>query len=155
MNYFLNNREIIKKIAINVGTTTNPQFVPMCTTSEVELTTDFNTSNFYVYCDAIERSIITGAAVSFDTTVKLDIDNEAIQALLTRVHTLISTGSIAQFNNQEIQFELLSGVTNGVLAYTTYTAKANLVFGDLGGAAEDEGEFSLEVHLNGPATVIQ
>ena len=44
---------------------------------------------------------------------------------------------------------MLSGIDDGVLEYTTYTADATLEFSDLGGAAEEEGEFSLNIHING------
>jgi hypothetical protein len=84
---------------------------------------------------------------------KLDINNVAIQGLIDKIHTLIASGTVAQFNNQSIKFDLLSGINNGVLEYTTYTANATLEFSDLGGAAEEEGEFSLNIHLNGKATV--
>jgi hypothetical protein len=153
MNYFLNNREIIKDIAINTGTSDTPVYTTMCTTSEVEVTTDLELTDFYVFCDAIQRSLVTGAAVSLDCTVKLDINNVAIQGLIDKIHTLIASGTVAQFNNQSIKFDLLSGINNGVLEYTTYTANATLEFSDLGGAAEEEGEFSLNIHLNGKATV--
>lgn len=151
MNYFLNNREIIKDLALNTGTTAVPVWTTMCTTSEIEVTTDFETTDFYVFCDAIQRSLVTGVALSLDATVKLDINNEAIQDLIAKINTLIDSGTIAQFNNQEVQFKLLSGISAGVLQYTTYKANATLVFSDLGGAAEEEGEFSLEIHLNGTA----
>ena len=154
MNYFLNNRQIITDLALNTGTTDTPVYTTMCTTSEIEVTTDFETTDFYVFCDAIQRSLVTGSALSLDATVKLDINNGAIQVLLAKIHTLIASGTVAQFNNQEIQFKLLRGIDNGVLSYTTYTANATLVFSDLGGAAEEEGEFSLEIHLNGPATTL-
>ena len=154
MNYFLNNRQIITDLALNVATTEKPNYVTMCTTSEIEVTTDFETTDFYVFCDAIQRSLVTGSALNLDATVKLDINNDAIQVLLNKIHTLIASGEIAQFNNQEIQFKLLRGIDNGVLSYTTYSANATLVFSDLGGAAEEEGEFSLEIHLNGPATTL-
>lgn len=152
MNYFLNNREIIKDIALNTGTSDTPVYTTMCTTSEVEVTTDLELTDFYVFCDAIQRSLVTGAAVSLDCTVKLDINNVAIQGLIDKIHTLIASGTVAQFNNQSIKFDLLSGINNGVLEYTTYTANATLEFSDLGGAAEEEGEFSLNIHLNGKAT---
>lgn len=154
MNWFLNNREIIKNLTINTGTTETPVYTAMCTTSEIEFTTDFETTDFYVFCDAIKRSLITGAALSLDTTVKLDINNQAIQNIITKIHTLLSSGDIAQFNGQTVQFDLLSGVSDGVLEYTKYQVSANLVFGDLGGAAEEEGEFSLEIHIQGTATEV-
>lgn len=152
MNWFLPNRDIIKDLAINTGTSESPTYTTMCTASEIELNTDFETTDFYVFCDAIQRSVITGTALSLDATIKLDINNTAIQGLLAKIHTLLSSGEIAQFNNQNIQFKLLTGINDSTLTYTTYTAPATLVFSDLGGGAEEEGEFSLEIHLNGTAT---
>lgn len=155
MNWFLNNREIIKDLSLNTGTSANPVYTVMCTTSEIELTTDLETKDFYVYCDAIQRSLVTGAALGLDATVKLDINNPAIQGLIGRINTLLADGEVAQFNNEVIKFSLLSGVNNDVLEYTTYTVPAVLVFSDLGGAAEDEGEFALNIKFNGTATVVQ
>lgn len=155
MNWFLNNREIIKDLSLNTGTSANPVYTVMCTTSEIELTTDLETTDFYVYCDAIQRSLVTGAALGLDATVKLDINNPAIQGLISKIHTLLSAGNVAQFNNEVIKFSLLSGVNDNVLEYTTYTVPAVLVFSDLGGAAEEEGEFALNIKFNGTATVVQ
>lgn len=152
--WFLNNREIIKDLGINTGTSANPVYTTMCTTSEIELTTDFETTDFYVFCDAIQRTLVTGSAISLDTTVKLDVNNTAIRTIIDKIHTLLASGEVAQFNNQTIQFSLISGVDDDTLEYTTYTAPATLVFSDLGGAAEEEGEFSLEIHLNGKATKV-
>lgn len=155
MNWFLNNREIIKDLSLNTGTSANPVYTVMCTTSEMELTTDLETTDFYVYCDAIQRSLVTGAALGLDATVKLDINNAAIQGLISKIHTLLSAGNVAQFNNEVIKFSLLSGINDNVLEYTTYTVPAVLVFSDLGGAAEEEGEFALHIKFNGTATVVQ
>lgn len=152
--WFLNNREIIKDLGINTGTSANSVYTTMCTTSEIELTTDFETTDFYVFCDAIQRTLVTGSAISLDTTVKLDVNNTAIRTIIDKIHTLLASGEVAQFNNQTIQFSLISGVDDDTLEYTTYTAPATLVFSDLGGAAEEEGEFSLEIHLNGKATKV-
>ena len=152
--WFLNNREIIKDLGINTGTSANPIYTTMCTTSEIELTTDFETTDFYVFCDAIQRTLVTGSAISLDTTVKLDVNNTAIRTIIDKIHTLLASGEVAQFNNQTIEFSLISGVDDDTLEYTTYTAPATLVFSDLGGAAEEEGEFSLEIHLNGKATEV-
>lgn len=153
-NFFINNRELIKNLALNTGTTSSPTFTPMCTTSEVTVNTEFEEKTFYVFCDAIQRAILTGVAMGLDTTVKIDMNNTAIQSVLGNIKTLISTGSIAQFNNQLIQFELLTGISEGVLEYTKFQVPANLKFSDLGGAAEDEGEFSLEITFNGKGTII-
>lgn len=154
MNYFVNNREIIKDLAINTGTTETPTYSPLCVTSEVEFTTELEQTDFYVFCDAIQRHLITGANLGMECTVKLDINNVAIQNILAKVHTLLSSGTIAQFNNAEIKFSLLTGVDSNVLEYTTYKVNASLLFEDLGGAAEEEGEFSLTISINGKATVV-
>ena len=61
--FFLNNREIIKNLSLNTGTSKVPTFTPMCTTSEVALTTDFEKQDFYVFCDALQTSIFTGVAL--------------------------------------------------------------------------------------------
>ena len=155
MNYFVNNREVIKSLAINTGTTSDPTFTEMCTTSEVGLTTDLDEKDFYVFCDAIKRSIITGAKLSIDCTVKLDINNVAIQSVLGNVHNLIVNGSVAQFNNITAQFELLETVAGGVLTYKKYQVPVVMKFSDLGGSAEDEGEFALEMVINGKGQIAQ
>ena len=72
--------------------------------------------------------------------------------MLSAIHTMIASGIIAQFNNKKIQFDLLSGYTTNTLTYTTYTADVNVSFSDIGGAAEDEAEFSFEMTLIGAAT---
>lgn len=154
MNWFVNNREVIRNLALNTGTTQNPTFTAMCTTSEITLNSDNEQKDFYVFCDAIRRSVITGTSLSLDTTVKLDINNAAIQAVLGDLHTLIETGEIAQFNNQLIQFELLEDVTGGVLTYSKYQVPVVMNISDLGGAAEDEGEFTLELIFNGKGTKV-
>ena len=40
MNWFINNRELIKNLAINTGTSQNPVYTPICTTSEVGVETE-------------------------------------------------------------------------------------------------------------------
>ena len=153
-NWFVNNREVIRNLALNTGTSQNPAFTAMCTTSEVGLETENEQKDFYVFCDAIRRSIITGTSMSLNTTVKIDMNNAAIQTVLGNVHTLIATGEIAQFNNQLIQFELLEDVSGGVLTYAKYQVPVVMNISDLGGAAEDEGEFALELIFNGKGTEI-
>lgn len=155
MEWYVNNREVIKNLSLNTGTTEVPEFTSMCTTSEVGLTTDLEQQDFYVFCDAIQRSIITGAALSIETTVKIDMNNKAITGVLGNIHTLIKDGIVSQFNNQLVQFELLSDVKEGVLEYTKYKVPCVLNFSDLGGAAEDSGEFSLTIVITGKGTVVQ
>lgn len=154
MNWFINNRELIKNLAINTGTSQNPVYTPICTTSEVSVSTELNTKDFYVFCDALQRKLITGASVVLSGTLKLDVNNTGDIALLDKVHTLIGDGEVSQFSNVEIQFDLLSGQTGGVLEYTTYQASVSLSLSDLGGSAEDESEFSFEMQLIGKATEV-
>lgn len=154
MNFFLNNRQVIKGLSINTGTSTAPEYTEMCTETEVSLATDFEQQDFYTFCDAIQRSILTGVAMSIDTTVKLDVNNKAIQTLLGKIKTLLTTGEIAQFNNETIQFELITGVKEGVLEYTKFQVPAILNFSELGGSAEDASEFSLTIVINGKGSVV-
>jgi len=154
MNWFINNRELIKNLAINTGTSGTPVYTPICTTSEVQVATDLESKDFYVFCDALQRKVITGASVVLSGTLKLDVNNAGDLAILDKVHTLIGDGEISQFSNINIQFDLLSGATGGVLEYTKYQADVSLSVSDLGGAAEDESEFSFEMQLIGKATEI-
>lgn len=154
MEWYTNNREFIKNLSINTGTTQNPTYTPICTTSEVSVTTDLETKDFYVFCDALQRKIITGASVTLTGTLKLDINNTGDVAILDKVHTLIGDGEISQFTNVQIQFDLLSGATGGVLEYSTYQANVSLSVSDLGGAAEDETSLSFEMQLIGKATEV-
>lgn len=151
-NYFVNNRQFVKELAINTGTTAAPVYSNLCVSSEIGVVTDLETQDFYVFCDALKRYITTGADVGFTATVKLDIQSAGVQGILSKVHTLIASGAVSQFSNVMIQFQLLSGINNDTLEYTTYTATANMTVSDLGGAAEDASEFSVEFKLNGPAT---
>ena len=154
MEWYVNNREVIKNLSLNTGTSGTPVFTSMCTTSEVGLTTDFEQQDWYVFCDAIQRSLITGVAMSIETTVKIDMNNTAITGILGNIHALIKNGSVAQFNNQLVQFELLTGVEQNALTYTKYKVPVVLNFSDLGGAAEDSGEFALTIVINGKGEVV-
>ena len=155
MNWFVNNREVIKNLSINTGTSSTKEFTSLCTTSEVGLTTDLEEKDFYVFCDAIKRSLVTGAKLSIDCTVKIDMNNSAIVSVLGNIHSLIKDGEVAQFNNILVQFELLEKVSDGVLTYKKYEVPVVMKFSDLGGASEDEGEFALEMAINGKGTVVQ
>jgi len=154
MEWYINNRELIKNLAINTSTTSTPTYTSICTTSEVGIETELEEKDFYVFCDALQRKIITGASVTLTGTLKLDVNNAGDIALLDRVHTLIGDGEVSQFSNVQIQFDLLTGANNGVLEYTTYQANVSLNLSDLGGAAEDESEFGFEMQLIGKATEI-
>jgi len=154
MNYFVNNREVIKNFAFNTATSDNPVFTAMCTATELALNIDFDEQTFYTFCDAIQRAIKTGVAMSIEGTIKIDLNNEAILSVLDDVHTLISTGEIAQFNNKLIQFDLLTDVTNAVLEYTTYQVPVSYSLEKIGGAAEDVAEFAITVNFNGKGTEV-
>lgn len=145
LQFYINNRDVIKNLALNTGTTQNPEFTAMCTTSEIGLSPDFEQKDWYVACDAIKRAVLTGVSLTLNTTVKLDMNNKAIKSTLKSIHTLISTGEIAQFNNQLIQFELIDDVNEGVLTYKKYQVQVVLKFSDLGGNVEDEGDYKLEI----------
>ena len=154
LEWNVNNRELIKNLALNTGTTSTPTFTNLCSTTEVTLTTDFEQQDWYVFCDSIQRSLITGVAMSIETTVKIDLNNKAITQLLGNLKAILTDGNIAQYNNQLITFELLTGVTSNELTYTKFKVPAVLNFSDLGGAAEDAGEFSLTIVINGKGEVV-
>ena len=154
MEWYINNRELIKNLAINTGTTEKPVFTDICTTSEIGVDTSLEEKDFYVFCDSLQRKVITGASVTLTGTLKLDVNNAGDISFLEKVHTLIADGEVAQFSGILIQFDLLSGVTGGVLEYTKYQAQVSLNLSDLGGAAEDESEFSFEMQLIGKGTEI-
>ena len=154
MNWFLNNREVIRNLAINTGISTNPTFTNFCTTSEVALAVDTEEKDFYVFCDAIKRSIVTGAKLTISVTVKIDMNNGAIVNMLGNLHALIKDGTVAQFNNVLTQFELIENVTGDVLTYKKYQVPVVMKISEIGGAAEDEGEYALELVINGKGTVI-
>lgn len=154
MNWFLNNREVIRNLAINTGTSANPSFTPFCTTSEVSLAMDFEEKDFYVFCDAIKRSIVTGAKLTINAVVKIDMNNAGIIAMLGDLHSLLENGTIAQFNNVLVQFELIESVTTNVLTYKKYQVPVVMKISEIGGGAEDEGEYSLELVINGKGSVI-
>lgn len=152
--FYINNRDVIKNLALNTGTSQNPSFTTICTASEITLNQEFSEKDFYVFCDAIQRSVMTGVAMSLAGTIKIDVNNTAIQQVLGNVHTLVSTGTIAQFNNQLVRFDLLTGVNSGVLEYTKYQVNVMLKLESLGGAAEDEGSFGFTMIINGTGTEV-
>lgn len=154
MEWYINNREVIKNLAMNTGTTEVPVYTTICTTSEIGIETDLEEKDFYVFCDALQRKVITGASVTLTGTLKLDVNNTGDISFLDKVHTLIADGEVAQFSGVQIQFDLLSGVSNGTLEYTTYQAQVSLNISDLGGPAEDEAEFGFEMQLIGKGTEV-
>ena len=153
MEWYTTNREFIKGLAFNTGTSSTPTFTPACTSTEISLETEFDEQTWYVFCDAIQRKLLTGGSLTLTGTLKLDVNNNADIALLTKIHTFITSGTISQFSDK-IQFQLLSGVSTNTLTYTKYQADAIIKLSGLGGAAEDVTEFSYEISINGTATVV-
>ena len=143
-NWFINNRELIKGLAFNTGTTSSPTF---------SLDTEWEEKTFYVFCDAIQRAVLTGGTLTISGTMKLDLNNTANMTLLSKIHSFITDGEISQFRDV-IQFELLSGVSGSTMTYTKYQAPVVIKLSDLGGNAEDEADFEYELSLQGKGTVV-
>lgn len=152
MEWYITNRELIKGLAFNTGTTQNPTFTAACTSTEISLETEFDEQTWYTFCDAIQRRLLTGAGITLTGTLKLDVNNSADIALLTKIHTLITSGTLSQFNDK-VQFQLLTSVSTNTLTYTKYQADAVIKLNGIGGAAEDVAEFEYEIAIQGTATV--
>lgn len=152
MEWYITNRELIKGLAFNTGTTQNPTFTAACTSTEISLETEYNEQTWYVFCDAIQRRLLTGAGITLTGTLKLDVNNSADIALLGKIHTLIASGTLSQFNDK-VQFQLLTNVSTNTLTYTKYQADAVIKLNGIGGAAEDVAEFEYEIAIQGTATV--
>ena len=91
--------------------------------------------------------------MTIEGTIKIDINNAAVTKVLGDVGTLITTGAISQFNNQLVQFDLLTGVNSSVLTYTTYQVNTSYSLEKLGGPAEDVAEFAITMTINGTGTI--
>jgi len=74
--------------------------------------------------------------------------------VIEQVNALISSGDISVYNTQSIRFSLLDTVAAGVLQYIIYEAPVVMEISELGGAAEDEGDYKIDFTLVGPATAI-
>ena len=152
MSFFINNRNFVKGLSIDVGTSGTASWKDLCCASEITLNLGEETDDFYVFCDAIQRHVTTGLAFSLETTLKVDAENEGVQDLLSRVHTALASGTTAQLDNVGVKFQLLTGVTSDTLSYTTYTGTAQVVVDTMGGAAEDSSEISVTFNINGTVT---
>lgn len=150
--YFVNNRQVINRLAIDTSSNDTPSYVDLCSATERTLNVELEEQDFAVFCDALRRHVTTGANVQIATTIKLDAENTGVIKILGDVHTLIASGTITQFVNKKIQFGLLSGFTSNTLTYTTYNAIANVQIEALGGSAEDVSEVAVTFTLNGTAT---
>ena len=151
--WYITNRDLIKNLSFNTGTSQNPTYTTACTSTEVSLETEFDEQTWYVFCDAIQRKLLTGGSLTLTGTLKLDVNNSADIGLLTKIHTFIASGTLSQFNDK-VRFELLSSVSSSTLVYTKYEANATIKLSGLGGAAEDVSEFSFEITINGTASVV-
>lgn len=153
MAFFVSNREVIKDFGINTGTADSPSYTTICSMSSMDLGLDLNEETFYVFCDALQRAVITGASLTINANVKIDMENTGIVQLLGDVSTLLTAGTVTQFNNVLTQLKLLTGLSSGVLQYTTITGiPVNIKLTSLGGDAEGVGEFDLEMNVIGTGT---
>ena len=153
MEWYITNRDLIKGLAFNTGTSQNPTYTDACTSTEITLETDYNEASWYVFCDAIQRKLLTGVGLTLTGTLKLDVNNSADRLLLTKIHTLLTSGTLSQFNDT-IQFQMLSSVSTTTLVYTKYQANAIIKLSSIGGAAEDVSEFAYEIAIQGKASVV-
>lgn len=152
--YFTNNRQLIKDLKLNTGSTSTPTWSSLCCASEITLNLDVNSDDFYVWCDAVQRHIQSGMALSLETTLKVDAENEGIQSILANIQTAMSSGSLATLDNVQIKFDVLESYSTNALTYTTYSATATMVVDALGGSAEDSAEISVTFNINGPLTEV-
>jgi hypothetical protein len=119
------------------------------------LNMDVNSDDFYVWCDAVQRHIQSGMALTLETTLKVDAENAGIQAILTKVQTAMTSGSLVTLDNVQIKFDVLEGYATNTLTYETYTATATMIIEALGGSAEDSAEIGVTFQINGPIAVAQ
>ena len=153
MAFFVSNREVIKDFAINTGTSDSPTYTNICSMSSMDLGLDLNEETFYVFCDALRRAVVTGASVTINANVKIDMENAGIVQLLGDVSSLLTAGTVTQFNNVLTQLKLLTGLSSGALTYTTISGlPVNIKLTSLGGDAEGVGEFDLELSVIGTGT---
>ena len=154
MAFFVSNREIIKDFGINTGTSSTPVYTIICSMSSMDLGLDLNEETFYVFCDALRRAVITGASLTINANVKIDMENAAIVQLLGDVSAVLTAGTVSQFNNVLGSLKLLTSLTGTTLTYTTINAiPMNIKLTSLGGDAEGVGEFDLEISVIGTGTV--
>lgn len=150
--YFTNNRQLIKDLKINTGSTGTPTWSSLCCASEMTLNMDVNSDDFYVWCDAVQRHIQSGMALTLETTLKVDAENEGIQSILTKIQTAMTSGSLVTLDNVQIKFDVLKSYATNTLTYETFTATATMVVDALGGSAEDSAEIGVTFNINGPLT---
>lgn len=148
---YTNNRQVIKDLQINTGSTGTPTWASLCCASEITLNLDTESEDFYVWCDAIQRHLPTGINAEVSTTLKVDAQSKGIKEILERVKTILTTGAINTMQNIEIKFDLLTGYDTNALTYETMTFDTNLSLDELGGEAEGSAEIGVTFALNGTA----
>lgn len=147
--YFTNNRQVIKGLAINTGTASSPTWSNLCCASDITVGVETESDDFYVFCDFVQRHLLSGINATIQTTLKVDAQNTGVIGILTRLQTALTSGSLATLENVEIKFDMLSGYDNSTLTYSTYYATANLSLDDLGGSAEGSAELGVTFNING------
>ena len=149
--FYTNNRQVIKDLQINTGTTATPVWSSLCCASDITLNLDTASEDFYVWCDAIQRHLPTGINAEVSTTLKVDAQSVGVQEILDRVKTILASGVISTMQNVEIKFDLLTGYNSNALAYETMKFDTNLSLDELGGEAEGSAEIGVTFALNGTA----
>ena len=147
--YYTNNRQVIKGLAINTGTTANPVWSNLCCASEIALSIDTESEDFYVFCDALQRHNLTGMNVQITTTLKIDAQNTGVQGILTKIQSALTGGDVGVLENIQIKFDLLEGYSTNTLTYETLYGTTNLGIDELGGAAEGSAEIGVTFNING------
>lgn len=150
--YYTNNRQVIKDLKINTGTTATPVWSPLCCASDITLNIDTNTDDFYVFCDAIQRHLPTGLNANISTTLKVDAQSVGVQGILGNIESALTNGDISVLENVGIKFDLLSGYSSDALTYTTLTGEANITIDSIGGSAEGSAEIGVTFNINGTLT---
>lgn len=150
--FYTNNRQVIKDLLINTGSTDSPTWSSLCCASEISLNLETDSEDFYVFCDAIQRHIPTGMNVALNTTLKIDAESVGVQHLLSIIEGALTTGAITTLQSVEIKFDLLTSYDDSSLVYTTLTGEANIQFDELGGEAEGSAEVGVTFNINGSLT---
>ena len=87
--FYTNNRQVIKDLKINTGTSATPTWASLCCASEITLNLETDSEDFYVWCDAIQRHLPTGINAEVSTTLKVDAQSEGIKEILERVKIIM------------------------------------------------------------------
>lgn len=147
--YYTNNRQVIKGLQINTGTTSSPTWSNLCCASDIALSIDTESDDFYVFCDSLQRHILTGINAQITTTIKIDAQSAGVQGILAKIQSALTSGDVGVLENIQIKFDLLEGYSTDTLTYETLYAMTNLSIDELGGAAEGSAEVGITFNING------